>query len=132
MFGVNEIICYQSYDGEIFKTREEAEAHNKESSENVLTFDEFYMYDENGSIIIQADGSIPNYDDVCFFYAKTDRGAEFLKKYLSEYYDDEIDIEPKMLYRYNIYKCAWVSQKKCLDDFNSLWKGIITFEQAHC
>ena len=89
MFGVNEITCYQSYDGEIFKTREEAEAHNKESFENVIPFDEFYMYDENGNIIIQADGSIPNYDDVCFFYAKTDRGAEFLKKYLSEYYDDE-------------------------------------------
>ena len=52
MFGVNEITCYQSYDGEIFKTREEAEAHNKESFENVIPFDEFYMYDENGGIII--------------------------------------------------------------------------------
>ena len=130
MFGVNEITCYQSYDGEIFKTREEAEAHNKESFENVIPFDEFYMYDENGSIIIQADGSIPNYDDVCFFYAKTDLGAEFLRKYLSEYYDDEIDIEPKMLYRFDPLKLAWVSQKESLDEFNSTWKGIITFKQA--
>ena len=112
MFGVNEIICYQSYDGEIFKTREEAEAHNKESFENVIPFDEFYMYDENGGIIIQADGSIPNYDDVCFFYAKTDRGAEFIELYLAEYGDYELTVKPKMLYRYDIYKCEWVSQKE--------------------
>ena len=131
MFGVNEITCYQSYDGEIFKTREEAEAHNKESFENVIPFDEFYMYDENGNIIIQADGSIPNYDDVCFFYAKTDRGAEFIELYLAEYGDYELTVKPKMLYRYDIYKYEWVSQKECLDKFNSLWKGIITFEEAH-
>ena len=132
MFGVNEIICYQSYDGEIFKTREEAEAHNAETFENVIPFDEFYMYDENGSIIIQADGSIPNYDDVCFFYAKTPRGAEFIEMYLSEYGDYELTVKPEMLYRYDIYKCEWISQKECLDKFNSTWKGIITFEQAHC
>ena len=132
MFGVSEIICYQSYDGEIFKTREEAEAHNVKSLENAIPFDEFYMYDENGGIIIQADGSIPNYDDVCFFYAKTDRGAEFIELYLAEYGDYELTVKPKMLYRYDIYKCEWVSQKECLDNFNSLWKGLITFEEAHC
>ena len=131
MFGVNEIICYQSYDGEIFKTREEAEAHNAETFESAIPFDEFYMYDEKGNIIIQADGSIPNYDDVCFFYAKTDRGAEFIELYLAEYGDYELTVKPKMLYRYDIYKCEWVSQKECLDKFNSLWKGIITFEEAH-
>ena len=132
MLGVSEITCYQAYDGEIFKTREEAEAHNAETFENVIPFDEFYMYDENGSIIIQADGSIPNYDDVCFFYAKTPRGAEFIEMYLSEYGDYELTVKPEMLYRYDIYKCEWISQKECLDDFNSLWKGLITFEQAHC
>ena len=132
MFGVNEITCYQTYDGEIFKTREEAEAHNTETFESAIPFDEFYMYDENGSIIIQADGFIPNYDDVCFFYAKTDRGAEFIELYLAEYGDYELTVKPKMLYRYDIYKCEWVSQKECLDKFNSTWKGIITFEQAHC
>ena len=131
MFGVNEIICYQSYDGEIFKTREEAEAHNAETFESAIPFDEFYMYDEKGNIIIQADGSIPNYDDVCFFYAKTDRGAEFIELYLAEYGDYELTVKPKMLYRYDIYKCEWISQKECLDKFNSLWKGIITFEEAH-
>lgn len=130
MFGVNEITCYQSYDGEIFKTREEAEAHNKESFENVIPFDEFYMYYENGGIIIQADGSIPNYDDVCFFYAKTPRGAEFIEMYLAEYCGSELKIEPKMLYRFDSLKLTWVSQKECLDEFNSTWKGIITFKQA--
>lgn len=132
MFGVNEITCYQTYDGEIFETREEAEAHNKESFKNAIPFDDFYMYYENGDIIVQADGSISNYDDVCFFYAKTEVGAKFLEMYLAAYADCEITIEPKMLYRYDIYKCEWVSQKECLDDFNSLWKGLITFEQAHC
>ena len=131
MLGVSEITCYQSYDGEIFKTREEAEAHNAETFESAIPFDEFYMYDENGGIIIQADGSIPNYDDVCFFYAKTDRGAEFIELYLAEYGDYELTVKPKMLYRYDIYKCEWVSQKECLDKFNSTWKGIITFEEAH-
>ena len=53
MFGVNEITCYQSYDGEIFKTREEAEAHNKESFENVIPFDEFYT--EIAVALIQQD-----------------------------------------------------------------------------
>lgn len=132
MLGVSEITCYQTYDGEIFKTREEAEVHNVKSLENAIPFDEFYMYDEKGRIIIRVDGSVPNYDDVCFFYAKTDRGAEFIELYLAEYGDYELTVKPKMLYRYDIYKCEWVSQKECLDNFNSLWKGIITFEEAHC
>ena len=132
MLGVSEITCYQSYDGEIFKTREEAEAHNAETFESAIPFDEFYMYDEKGSIIIRADGSLPNGDDVWFFYAKTPRGAEFIEMYLAEYCGSELKIEPKMLYRFDPLKLAWVSQKESLDEFNSTWKGIITFEQAHC
>lgn len=131
MLGVSEITCYQTYDGKIFKTREEAEAHNAESLKSAIPFDEFYMYDEKGSIIIRADDSLPNGDDVWFFYAKTPLGAKFIEMYLADYCGSELKIEPKMLYRFDTLKRAWVSQKECLDDFNSLWKGIITFEEAH-
>lgn len=130
MLGVSEVTCYQTYDGEIFKTREEAEAHNAETFENFIPSDEFYMYDEKGSIIIQPDGSLPNCDDVWFFYAKTPRGAEFIEMYLAEYCGSELKIEPKMLYRFDPLKLAWISQKESLDEFNSTWKGIITFKQA--
>ena len=132
MLSVNRVTRYQAYDGELFETYEEAEAHNKELIENAaIPFDDFCAYDENGKLI-RSDDSNLSYEDMCFFYAKTEVGAKFLEMYLAAYADCKITIEPKMLYRYNIYKCEWVSQKKCLDDFNSLWKGLITFEEAHC
>ena len=131
MLSVNRVTRYQAYDGELFETYEEAEAHNKELIENAaIPFDDFCAYDENGKLI-RSDDSNLSYEDMCFFYAKTEVGAKFLEMYLAAYADCKITIEPKMLYRYNIYKCEWVSQKKCLDDFNSLWKGLVTFEEAH-
>ena len=132
MLSVNRVTRYQAYDGELFETYEEAEAHNKELIENAaIPFDDFCAYDENGRPI-RSDDSNLSYEDMCFFYAKTEVGAKFLEMYLAAYANCKITIEPKMLYRYNIYKCEWVSQKKCLDDFNSLWKGLITFEESHC
>ena len=55
---------------------------------------------------------------------------DYIEMYLAEYCGSELKIEPKMLYRFDSLKLAWVSQKESLDEFNSIWKGIITFKQA--
>lgn len=44
MLSVNRVTRYQAYDGELFETCEEAEAHNKELIENAaIPFDDFFV-----------------------------------------------------------------------------------------
>ena len=132
MFEINEITYYKTQDGESFETYEEAEEHNKTLIEKETPFDEFSMYDEYG-VPVPVD-RMNDYDYVWFVYAKTDNGAKYLERFISEHtsLEKDIEIEPKTLYRYNDCEECWISQKEDLDRFNSCWANLITFEEARC
>ena len=132
MFEINEIVCYETQDGEVFKTYEEAEEHNKLLIEKETPFDELQLriFNKDGELLPSS--SIYEYDNVWFFMTKTNRGAEFLENYLKEQNGEEITIKPDVLYRYSEEAEGWVSQEEELEELNSHWKNIITFEEARC
>ena len=130
MFEINEIFCYETQDGEVFKTYEEAEEHNKLLIEKETPFDELQLriFNKDGELLPSS--SIYEYDNVWFFMTKTNRGAKFLENYLKEQNGEEITIKPDVLYRYSEEAEGWVSQEEELEELNSHWKNIITFEEA--
>ena len=132
MFEINEIFCYETQDGEVFKTYEEAEEHNNLLIEKETPFDELQLriFNKDGELLPSS--SIYEYDNVWFFMTKTNRGAKFLENYLKEQNGEEITIEPDVLYRYSEEAEGWVSQEEELEELNSHWKNIITFEEARC
>ena len=132
MFEINEIVCYETQDGEVFKTYEKAEEHNKLLIEKETPFDELQLriFNKDGELLPSS--SIYEYDNVWFFMTKTNRGAEFLENYLKEQNGEEITIKPDVLYRYSEEAEGWVSQEEELEELNSHWKNIITFEEARC
>ena len=132
MFEINEIVCYETQDGEVFKTYEEAEEHNKLLIEKETPFDELQLriFNKDGELLPSS--SIYEYDNVWFFMTKTNRGAKFLENYLKEQNGEEITIKPDVLYRYSEEAEGWVSQEEELEELNAHWKNIITFEEARC
>ena len=132
MFEINEIFCYETQDGEVFKTYEEAEEHNKLLIEKETPFDELQLriFNKDGELLPSS--SIYEYDNVWFFMTKTNRGAKFLENYLKEQNGEEITIKPDVLYRYSEEAEGWISQEEELEELNSHWKNIITFEEARC
>ena len=132
MFEINEIFHYETQDGEVFKTYEEAEEHNKLLIEKETPFDELQLriFNKDGELLPSS--SIYEYDNVWFFMTKTNRGAKFLENYLKEQNGEEITIEPDVLYRYGEGAERWISQEEDLEELDSRWKGIITFEEARC
>ena len=132
MFEIKEITRYETEDGKSFETYEEAEEHNKTLIEKETPFDELSMYDEYG-VPVPVD-HMNDYDYVCFVYAKTDNGAKYLERFISEYTSlgKGIEIKPKTFYRSDgNYEC-WVSQEEDLERLNSYWANLITFEEARC
>lgn len=133
MFEIKEVIHYETEDGKSFETYKEAEEHNKALIVKETPFDEFSMYDEDG-VPIPVE-RMNDYDYVWFVYAKTDNGARYLKRFISEHTsleEEDIEIEPKTLYRYNDCEERWISQEEDLDRLNSYWANLITFEEARC
>lgn len=132
MFEIKEVTHYETEDGKSFETYEEAEEHNKALIAKETPFDEFSMYDEYGvPVPIER---INDYDDVWYFYAKTDNGARYLERFISEYtpLKEGNEIKPKTLYRYDDVEEHWISQEEDLDRLNSCWANLITFEEARC
>lgn len=132
MFEIDEITYYKTRDGEVFKTYAEADEHNKLLIEKENPLDELKLriFNHDGEMLPSS--SIYDYDNVWFFMTKTNRGAEFLENYLKEQNGEEITIEPDVLYRYSEEAEGWVSQDEELEELNSRWKNIITFEEARC
>lgn len=128
MFEIKEITRYETEDGKSFETYEEAEEYNKTLIAKETPFDEFSMYDKYG-VPVPVD-RMNDYDYVWFVYAKTDNGARYLERFISEY--TPIEIEPKTLYRYDDVEERWISQEEDLERFNSCWANLITFEEARC
>lgn len=133
MFEIKEVTHYETEDGKSFETYEEAEEHNKTLIAKETPFDEFSMYDKYG-VPVPID-RMNDYDYVWFVYAKTDNGARFLERFINEYtspLEEDIEIEPKILYRYDYDEECWISQKRDLERLNSCWANLITFEEARC
>ena len=132
MFEINEITCYKTQDGESFETYEEAEEHNKALIEKENPLDELQIrvFNRDGELI--SSSAMYDYNNVWFFLTKTKRGAEFLENYLYEQGCGDIVINPGILYRYDEDSECWVSQDEELEELNSRWKNIITFEEARC
>ena len=132
MFEINEITYYKTQDGESFETYEEAEEHNKALIAKETPFDEFSMYDKYG-VPVPVE-RIDDYDYVWYVYAKTNNGARFLERFISERssLEEDIEIEPKTFYRYDDNEECWVSQKEELSQLNCNWAGLIKFEEARC
>ena len=132
MFEIKEITRYETEDGKSFETYEEAEEYNKVLIEKEVPFDEFSMYDKYG-VPVPVD-RMNDYDYVWFVYAKTDNGARFLERFINGHTspEEDIEIEPKILYRYDYDEERWISQEEDLNRFNSYWANLITFEEARC
>ena len=132
MFEIKEVTHYETEDGKSFETYEEAEEHNKALIAKETPFDEFSMYDDNG-VPVPVE-RIDDYDYVWYIYAKTDNGARYLERFLSghTFLEEDIEIKPKTLYRYDDVEEHWISQEEDLDRLNSCWANLITFEEARC
>lgn len=132
MFEINEITYYKTQDGESFETYQEAKEHNKLLMKKETPFDELSMYDKYG-VPVPVD-RMNDYDYVWFVYAKTDNGARFLERFIGEHssLEEDIEIEPKIFYRYDEDEECWISQKGDIDRINSYWSGLISFEEARC
>ena len=132
MFEIDEITYYKTQDGEFFKTYEEAEEHNKALIEKENPLDELQIrvFNRDGELI--SSSAMYDYNNVWFLLTKTKRGAEFLENYLYEQGCGDIVINPGILYRYDEDSECWVSQDEELEELNSRWKNIITFEEARC
>ena len=133
MFEIKEVTHYETEDGKSFETYEEAEEHNKALIEKEVPFDEFSMYDKYG-VPVPVD-RMNDYDYVWFVYAKTGNGAKYLERFINEHHtslEEDIEIEPKTLYRYDYDEERWISQEEDLNRFNSYWANLITFEEARC
>ena len=130
MFEIKEVTHYETKDGKSFETYEEAERHNKALIEKEVPFDEFSMYDKYG-VPVPAE-RIDEDDYVWYIYAKTDNGARFLERFINghTFLEEDIEIEPKTLYRYDEDEECWISQEEDLNRFNSYWANLITFEEA--
>ena len=130
MFEIDEITYYKTRDGEVFKTYAEAEEHNKLLMKKEIPYNEISIFNKDGDWIPV--DSIFNYDNVWFFYADTDNGARFLESYFENQGVGIVKIKPKELYRYDEDSECWISQEEDLEELDSRWKGIITFEEARC
>ena len=132
MFEINEITYYKTQDGESFETYEEAEEHNKALIEKENSLDELQIrvFNRDGELI--SSSAMCDYNNVWFLLTKTKRGAEFLENYLYEQGCGDVVIKPNILYRYDEDGECWVSQDEELEELNSCWKNIITFEEARC
>ena len=132
MFEINEITYYKTQDGESFETYEEAEEHNKALIEKENPLDELQIrvFNRDGELISSL--AMYDYNNVWFLLTKTKRGAEFLENYLYEQGCGDIVIKSDTLYRYDEDGEYWVSQDEELEELNSRWKNIITFEEARC
>lgn len=132
MFEIKEVTHYETEDGKSFETYEEAEEHNKTLIEKETPFDEFSMYNVYGEPVLVE--RMNDYDYVWYIYAKTDNGARFLERFIGEhtFLKEDIEIEPKTLYRYNDVEERWISQEEDLERLNSCWANLITFEEARC
>ena len=132
MFEIDEITYYKTQDGEFFKTCEEAEEHNKAliEKENLLDELQIRVFNRDGELI--SSSAMYDYNNVWFLLTKTNRGAEFLENYLYEQGCGDVAIKPGILYRYDEDSECWVSQDEELEELNSRWKNIITFEEARC
>ena len=130
MFEIKEVTHYETEDGKSFETYEGAEEHNKALIAKETPFDEFSMYDKYG-VPVPVERT-DDYDYVWYIYAKTDNGARYLERFLSEhtFLEEDIEIEPKTLYRYDEDEECWISQEEDLERFNSYWANLITFEEA--
>ena len=132
MFEINEITYYKTQDGESFETYEEAEEHNKALIEKENSLDELQIrvFNRDGELIPSS--AIYDYDNVWFLLTKTKCGAEFLENYLYEQGCGDVAIKPDILYRYDEDNECWISQEEDLEELDSRWKGITTFEKARC
>lgn len=132
MFEINEITYYKTQDGKSFETYEEAEEHNMLLMKKEIPFNEIRVFNKDGEWIPAE--SMLDYDKVWFFYADTDNGARFLEHFISEHIslEEDIEIEPKELYRYDEVEECWISQKEELSQLNCNWAGLIKFEEARC
>ena len=133
MFEIKEVTHYETDDGKSFETYEEAEEHNKTLIEKETPFDEFSVYDKYG-VPVPVE-RMNDYDYVWFVYAKTGNGAKYLERFIGEHtssLEEDIEIEPKTLYRYDCDEDRWISQEEDLNRFNSYWANLITFEEARC
>ena len=132
MFEIDEITYYKTQDGEFFKTYEEAKEHNKALIEKENPLDELQIrvFNRDGELI--SSSAMYDYNNVWFLLTKTKRGAEFLENYLYEQGCGDIVIKPDTLYRYDEDGECWVSQDEELEELNSRWKNITTFEEARC
>ena len=132
MFEIKEITRYETKDGKSFETYGEAEEHNKALIEKEVPFDEFSMYNSYGETVPVE--RMNDYDYVWYIYAKTDNGARYLERFLSghTFLEEDIEIKPKTLYRYDYDEERWISQEEDLDRLNSCWVNLITFEEARC
>ena len=132
MFEIKEITRYETEDGKSFETYEEAEEHNKALIAKETPFDEFSMYDKYG-VPVPVE-RIDDYAYVWYIYAKTDNGARYLERFLSEhtFLEEDIEIKPKTLYRYDDHEECWISQEEDLERLNSYCANLITFEEARC
>ena len=111
MFEIKEVTHYETEDGKSFETYEEAEEHNKALIANETPFDEFSMYDKYGAPVPV--DRMNEYDYVWFVYAKTGNGAKYLERFISEHtsLEEDIEIEPKTLYRYDDDEECWIKPK---------------------
>lgn len=133
MFEIKEVTHYETEDGKSFETYEEAEEYNKALIAKETPFDEFSMYDKYG-VPVPVE-RMNDYDYVWFVYAKTGNGAKYLERFINENtssLEEDIEIEPKTLYRYDYDEERWISQEEDLNRFNSYWANLITFEEARC
>lgn len=130
MFQVKTIESYQTVDGQIFSTYAEAEAHNAkiaaQGMEKEITF-----FDEEGEILLIED-AVNWYEKVYFFVVHSLDGEKWMLDYLHNngcYDFDELEL--KVCYHYLNYEEKWVSPQDELDRLNSMWKGLVEFEEAH-
>ena len=132
MFEIKEVTHYETEDGKSFETYEEAEEHNKAliEKENSLDKLQIRVFNRDGELIPSS--AIYDYNNVWFLFTKTKCGAEFLENYLYEQGCGDVAIKPDILYRYDEDSECWVSQDEELEELNSRWKNIITFEEARC
>ena len=132
MFEIKEVTHYETEDGKSFETYEEAEEHNKALIEKETPCDEFSMYDKYG-VPVPVE-RMNDYDYVWYVYAKTGNGARYIERFISEHTppEEDIEIEPKTLYRYDYDEERWISKEEDLNRLNSCWANLITFEEARC
>lgn len=131
MFTIKTIESYQTVDGQIFSTYVEAEEHNAKLAAQGIEKEVTFFNEEGKTISIEE--AISWYENVYFFVVHSQKGADWVMDYLRKRgcYDlDEIELE--VFYHYFSEEDKWVSPQDELDRLNSMWKGLVEFEEAHC